>query len=467
MKDQSKQSMWGLLRRRYWVYLATFAMALGAIMAWADVPSRVGVRGTVPNPGTQEQELANITFPAPYNVFEFTVTCGACHGGTIDQQTAHFGNWSGSSMASAARDPFFRANQIIVNDSIQSITGQDGAGNVCFRCHSPNGWYSGRFDPFLNGSGNGSQMLHSILASTDDEGILCEMCHRTMGGVEMKRADLDSMDPVWNMMAGIDDWPHSGIPYIDQDGSPTIAAGVPYGDATLQLLDGMTYVGRYPGMVDLFWDDLPLVADPMALGGYSMGGLYSGQTYGVYPLGWFDQLGNDVSGQPVMGADGVSLTIQFEPPIGPPLFPNGRPNYNAQSLSIEHPTAIYPNAPPAKAFIQSAEFCGACHEVTIPILNHGMPEQRTYTEWKYSSYGNAASADFQTCQQCHMPRIKHEYSGHGSLQFQCGSAPRRRLSIWESARGHSLARVGRRQPRSCSSHDRALSGSGLRSRGWW
>ena len=160
MKDQSKQNMWGLLRRRYWVYLATCAMLLGAIyIAWADVPNRVGVRGTVPNPGTQEQELANITFPAPYNVFEFTVTCGACHGGTIDQQTAHFGNWSGSSMASAARDPFFRANQIIVNDSIQSITGQDGAGNVCFRCHSPNGWYSGRFDPFLNGSGNGSQML--------------------------------------------------------------------------------------------------------------------------------------------------------------------------------------------------------------------------------------------------------------------------------------------------------------------
>ena len=55
----------------------------------ADVPTRVGVRGFVPNPGTQEQELGNITFPAPYNVFEFLVTSAARHSGTVAVSFTH------------------------------------------------------------------------------------------------------------------------------------------------------------------------------------------------------------------------------------------------------------------------------------------------------------------------------------------------------------------------------------------
>ena len=64
---------------------------------YADVPGRPLPAGAVPNPGTQQQELTNITAPAEWNVFEFVVTCGACHGGTIDQHTGHFGNWAGGS----------------------------------------------------------------------------------------------------------------------------------------------------------------------------------------------------------------------------------------------------------------------------------------------------------------------------------------------------------------------------------
>src|SRR5512138_3027817 len=129
------------------VLVATLALASALVVvsaALADVPNRVLPRGAVPNPGTQEQELTNITFPFPYNVFEFTVTCGACHGGQVDQQVGHYGNWAGSSMASAARDPVYRANQIVVNRAIQQSFGQDGAGNQCMRCHAPNAWYSGR-----------------------------------------------------------------------------------------------------------------------------------------------------------------------------------------------------------------------------------------------------------------------------------------------------------------------------------
>lgn len=362
----------------------------------ADVPTRVGVRGAVPNPGTQQQELANITFPAPYNVFEFLVTCAACHGGQVDQQVAHFGSWAGTSMASASRDPVFRANQIIINTAIKNLTGKDGGGTMCFRCHSPNGWYSGRFDPDLNGAADGSSMLHSILLSTDDEGVPCEMCHRTMGSVTFERSDLASNDPAWNMMADIDDWPHSGAPFADQVGDPTISPGNPYGDGTLQIDEGMTYIGRYPGTADIYWNDWPLQ------------GFYTGQTYGIYPSGWIDQWGNDISGEPAEADDG-SLLIQLDIPIGPPLNPDGSPNYNAQSVSPEHATVKYPNTPPAKGFIQTSEFCGSCHDLTIPVLDHGMPLQRTYTEWKYSAFGREG-ADAKTCQECHMPRLSHEYA---------------------------------------------------------
>jgi len=101
--------------------ILTVALLVAGVV-YADVLDRTPPRGTVPNPGTQQQELANITFPAPYNVFEFVVTCAGCHGGGIDQNAGHFSNWAGSSMGSAARDPVFRANQIAVTEKTALAT---------------------------------------------------------------------------------------------------------------------------------------------------------------------------------------------------------------------------------------------------------------------------------------------------------------------------------------------------------
>ena len=162
-------------------------------LVYADIPGREGLgdpnhpgqsKYTIPLPGTQQQELANITVdmgPNMYNVFEFPGTCVACHGGTIDQQAGHGGNWLGSSMASATRDPVFRASAMITNRKIMAATGEDGAGSHLFRCHSPNAYYSGRFDPKLNGMSDGTNMFHSIIGGTDDEGVMCETCHRAIG----------------------------------------------------------------------------------------------------------------------------------------------------------------------------------------------------------------------------------------------------------------------------------------------
>lgn len=378
-------------------------LVTGASLAFGDVPGRSAPRGATPNPGTQEQELANITLPAPYNTFEFAVTCMACHAGTVDQQVAHAGNWAGTNMASAARDPFFRANEIGVNERVKAATGEDGAGNVCFRCHSPNGWYSGRFNPALAGAGDGSLMEHSILLSTDDEGVLCEYCHRSIGNVTYKRGDLNDLDPVWNMLNGVSDWPHAGEAY------PNIFAGDPLGDGTMQLADGMSYGGRYGGSSQMSFSDLPLKVDPVS-GEPTLapGGSYTGQTYGVYPTGWFDLLGNDVSGKAVVAPDG-SLPIHFEAPVGPPLKGGTGPGYDyaAQALSIEHPTF-------QNTFVTTSEFCGTCHNLTVPIANSGMPEQRTYAEWKYSDYGPAGRSHVE-CQGCHMTMLKHEYADNAPV----------------------------------------------------
>ncbi len=433
------ESHWSAQRARVGRITSLALAAMLAAMAGpasADVPGRAPPRGTVPNPGTQQQELSNITFPAPFNVFEFTVTCAGCHGGTIDQQAAHFGVQAGTNMASSARDPIFRANQIAVNNILKSVTSVDGAGNMCMRCHSPNGWYSGRFDPTLGGDAQGKTMMHSIVASTDDEGISCESCHRAVGNVKFKSIGglPNTTDPAWNLLAGISDWPHGGAPITN------INPGDPYGDTSLQYADGMTYGGPYPGTVKpSFTDDYLLFnAFPTIFGPST--GTYTGQIFAVYPQGWKVAGPNgtviDVSGQPVKNVDG-SLAPMFEEPVNAPyvLDPNGRPvldangfpivDYQAQSISIEHPTF-------ENKFLKTSEMCASCHELTVPVASHGMPEQRTFTEWKYSAFSKAgaftnaalpgkpvlpagATKTFNSlageirCQDCHMPKVKHEY----------------------------------------------------------
>jgi len=445
----------GICKVLIFVVLSLFSLT---VSVHADVPGRPLPGGSVPNPGTQQQELANITAPAEWNVFEFVVTCGACHAGTVDQHTAAFGNWAGGNMASAGRDPIFRAAQISTNDIVKAVTGQDGAGNVCFRCHSPNGWLSGRFDPTIGGKADGSSLIQSILLSTDTEGISCEACHRAVGNVTNKRADISPLDNVWNLLAGLFDWQHNGKEPADQVGTPTIAAGNPYGDTTLQYLDGMTYIGKYSGMTDVYFSDLPI------------SGSYTGQIYGVYPDGWVDA-GNPVNpapiGLPATNSAGQVLAYNldgtlpplFEVPRGTPTTASGISVFAAQAFSIEHPTVggagrggsrfpfvkdaasgatlsglqpPLPTGPSGAAspneFIRTSEFCGSCHDLTVPVLNHGMPEQRTYSEWKYSSFsqptnaisdplGKRVGTGVERCQDCHMPLLKHEYTDLDSSSY--------------------------------------------------
>ena len=67
--------------------------------------------------------------------------------------------------------------------------------------------------------------------------------------------------------------------------------------------------------------------------------------------------------------------------------------------------------PKFNPYIQSAQMCGSCHTIVLPVLDNPDPnkksvEQATYPEWLNSQYrdeyGSVGSTP-KTCQDCHMP----------------------------------------------------------------
>ena len=103
-------------------------------------------------PGSQPFEGGVINQPT---------TCAVCHG-NYDVNVEPYRNWQGSMMAHASRDLLFEACMTIGNQDAPD------SGDLCLRCHIPNGWLQGRSVPT-----DGSQMLAS-----DKVGVSCDLCHR-------------------------------------------------------------------------------------------------------------------------------------------------------------------------------------------------------------------------------------------------------------------------------------------------
>jgi hypothetical protein len=115
------------------------------VYAQTEVPTVVQM------PGTQPNEVSTLEAPTK---------CDNCHGGyDVAVEPAH--NWRGSMMAQATRDPIFWATLAIAEQDF------DGSGDLCIRCHSPDGWLSGRSTP-TDGSG---------LSENDAFGVSCDLCH--------------------------------------------------------------------------------------------------------------------------------------------------------------------------------------------------------------------------------------------------------------------------------------------------
>ena len=103
-------------------------------------------------PGSQPGDSGNIETPD---------RCDNCHGG-YDQAVEPAFNWRGSMMAQAARDPIFYACLAVAEQDAP------GVGDMCLRCHTPDGWLNGRCEP-TDGS---------ALNNNDREGVQCDFCHK-------------------------------------------------------------------------------------------------------------------------------------------------------------------------------------------------------------------------------------------------------------------------------------------------
>jgi hypothetical protein len=87
------------------------------------------------------------------------------------------------------------------------------------------------------------------------------------------------------------------------------------------------------------------------------------------------------------------------------------------------------------SYVQSADMCGNCHNVTSPahnLLVNGVdagipfPIERTHREWQQSIYGipgGIPTAEFTTCQDCHMPRttVNPAYASSFQLNNHTGN----------------------------------------------
>jgi len=103
-------------------------------------------------PGSQIGQSGNIETPDK---------CDNCHGGYNSAVEPAF-NWRGSMMSQAARDPLFFACLAVANQDAP------GVGDMCLRCHAPDGWLNGRCEP-TDGS---------ALNNNDRQGVQCDFCHK-------------------------------------------------------------------------------------------------------------------------------------------------------------------------------------------------------------------------------------------------------------------------------------------------
>jgi hypothetical protein len=103
-------------------------------------------------PGSQPGQSGNLETPD---------RCDNCHGG-YDSSVEPAFNWRGSMMAQAARDPLFWACLAIAEQDAP------GSGDLCIRCHAPDGWLNGRSEPTSG----------AALNNNDRQGVQCDFCHK-------------------------------------------------------------------------------------------------------------------------------------------------------------------------------------------------------------------------------------------------------------------------------------------------
>jgi hypothetical protein len=172
---------------------APVALSPGSADAADTVPPAIQLPGTQPGEASQIQSVGK---------------CDNCHGNFPSAGEPWF-NWAASMMAQATRDPLFWATLAVAEQDF------DGAGDLCIRCHTVEGWLGGRSTP-TDGSG---------LVEGDSDGVQCDVCHRLV-------------DPDGSEHPGI-----QNTPFLAHDeASPPIGY---YGAGMYVLEDGNDKLGPY------------------------------------------------------------------------------------------------------------------------------------------------------------------------------------------------------------------------------
>lgn len=147
-----------MMNSRRIISVAVVLGGLSMVYAWTALP--VADDPLVRMPGTQPAQ--GVSLEAPDRCFN-------CHEDPSKTPPVTIGpDWQGSMMAQAARDPIFWAcKTVALQDSIWAL-GNANAGDLCERCHFPEGWLAGRSDP----------PNASLMTGSDYDGIHCDFCHQ-------------------------------------------------------------------------------------------------------------------------------------------------------------------------------------------------------------------------------------------------------------------------------------------------
>ncbi len=150
-------------------------------------------------PGTQPETLSH--------PISDSNNCAACHS-VPEHDFDPSEGWVSSMMGQATRDPIFHAALSIANQDVAF------AGDLCLRCHTPNGWLSGRSEP-TDGS---------ALEGIDFQGVSCNFCHRMVDPENIDNpnptpmADLEVFQGIKGLNDGVDEVtpnPHTGAYVVD------------------------------------------------------------------------------------------------------------------------------------------------------------------------------------------------------------------------------------------------------------
>jgi len=175
---------------RFWEL--TWVSALGAGFVGATL-AVAGVGTTIQDfflPGTQPNSL--------FNPIQSAIGCANCHA-FYDTENEPFTPWNHSMMGQAARDPIFHACLAIANQDASF------AGDLCLRCHVPQGWLHGRSSDPTGGA----------LVESDFQGVGCSVCHRMVDPVYRPGESPVEDQFVLALHSSIPDTLHSGTYVID------------------------------------------------------------------------------------------------------------------------------------------------------------------------------------------------------------------------------------------------------------